>query len=87
MTDGHNHLPDLVLLESFEGNWDRYIEAVYQYFKKDFVDSRPLFRKKRMGLKKHPLENGKEATFYHFTSEGNDESDRKPDLRRCERIR
>jgi hypothetical protein len=30
---------------------------------------------------------GKEATFWHLISEGELESDRLPDLRRCERIR
>ena len=37
----------------------------------------------------HPLPviDGKEATFWHFISEGDDEAERLPDLRRCERIR
>ena len=30
---------------------------------------------------------GKEATFWHFISEGTAENDRLPDLRRCQRIR
>ena len=30
---------------------------------------------------------GKEATFWHMTSEGIDEESRIPDIRRCERIR
>ena len=39
-----------------------------------------------MGLKKHPLVDGKECTFYHITHEGKDENSRLPDLRRLERI-
>ena len=39
-----------------------------------------------MGLKRYPLIDGKEATFWHFTSEGAVEADRIPDIRRCERI-
>ncbi|MNH30689.1 hypothetical protein D3C79_909980 [compost metagenome] len=42
---------------------------------------------KRLGLKRHPVIQGKEATFWHMISEGNDEAERLPDLRRCERIR
>jgi hypothetical protein len=38
-------------------------------------------------LKRHPVEKGKEATFWHLISEGKSEKDRLPDLRRCERIR
>jgi hypothetical protein len=33
------------------------------------------------------MEQGKEATFWHMISEGHDEQNRTPDLRRCERIR
>jgi len=80
-------LPPLVLLENYNGNWTQYIEVVYAHFKQDFVDSKPLFRGIRMGLKRLPIEQGKEATFWHMTSEGKVEADRTPDLRRCERIR
>lgn len=33
------------------------------------------------------MTQGKEATFWHMVSEGKDEADRFPDIRRCERIR
>lgn len=77
-------LPPLVL---FEGDWEKYLDALYGYFKQDFIDSRPSFKGRRLGLKKHPLNKGKEATFWHFIQEGSNEDDRIPDLRRCERIR
>ena len=56
-------------------------------FKVDFIDSRPFYNGKRVGLKRYPLSQGKEATFWHFISEGSSEKDRIPDMRRCERIR
>lgn len=80
-------LPALVLFSDYEGNWERYVDALYGYFKLDFVESKPTFRGKNLGLKKQPVEKGKEATFWHFISEGSNEDDRVPDLRRCERIR
>jgi len=40
-----------------------------------------------VGLKRHPMISGKEATYWHCISEGKVEEDRLPDLRRCERIR
>jgi hypothetical protein len=46
-----------------------------------------MFPRRRLGLKRHPLTCGKEATFWHMTSTGKVEADRIPDLRRCERIR
>ena len=80
-------LPPLVLLNDHGGDWAAYVEALYAHFRQDFVDSQPLFRGRRLGLKRHPLSQGKEATFWHMTSEGTDEATRTPDLRRCERIR
>lgn len=87
MTEQNSWLPPLVLLGDFGGEWVRYVEKVYDYFKHDFVDYKPIFRGRRLGLKRHPMSQGKEATFWHFTSEGSDEPNRTPDLRRCERIR
>ncbi|MEX0684361.1 MAG: hypothetical protein WD267_04155 [Balneolales bacterium] len=79
-------LPDLIELNDSGGNWNRYIEAVYEAFKKDFVLNKPSFRGQKLGLKHHPAVNGKAYTFYHMTHSGRDEANREPDLRRCERI-
>lgn len=80
-------LPALVELSAHGGNWDNYFNAVYRYFCEDFVTSTPVFRGKRLALKRHPVINDKEATFWHMISEGEEEAERLPDLRRCERIR
>ena len=80
-------LPDLILMESFGGNWERFFAAVYHIFEQDFVLSKPDFRGKRLGLKRHPEYDGKSATFWHMISSGEVEAEREPDLRRCERIR
>lgn len=80
-------LPELIELSEFSGDFKKYLEAVYEVFTNDFVRNRPTFRGERLGLKKHPEFNGKEATFWHMTSTGDDEQNRLPDLRRLERIR
>lgn len=80
-------LPEIIELTQFGGNFDRYLEAVYELFKRDFIDRKPVFRGMRLGLKKYPLSQNKEATFWHMTSEGNDENNRIPDFRRMERIK
>jgi hypothetical protein len=87
MSDGLDWLPPLVLLPEYGGNWDCYLEAVYQYFVVDFIRSLPTFPGRRMKLKRYPITRGKEATFWHFIQEGKIEEDRIPDFRRCERIR
>jgi hypothetical protein len=80
-------VPPLEDLKNYGGDFSRYLEAIYQIFCTDFVKSKPVFVGKRLGLKRHPVIQGKEATFWHMISEGNDEAERLPDLRRCERIR
>jgi len=80
-------LPDLVLFENYDGNWGKYLNALYRYFSKDFVENKPRYKGVRLALKKHPMEQGKEATFWHLISTGKTEKDRIPDFRRCERIR
>lgn len=87
MTPDLSWLPELVLLDQHDGNWDRYLEAIYQHFTDDFINSKPNYPGKRFALKRHPVEKGKEATFWHLISEGSTEAERLPVLRRCERIR
>ena len=82
-----NWMPPLELLDEYDNNWDTYFEAIYNFFINDFVKDKPVFQGRRLALKKHPVINGKEATFWHLISEGSIESERTPDIRRCERIR
>jgi hypothetical protein len=77
---------ELLTLDQFGGGWTEYIEAVYAIFVRDFVNQPPTFRGRRFAMKRHPEFQGKEATFWHVTSEGMIEAERIPDLRRCERI-
>jgi hypothetical protein len=80
-------LPALILMRDFGGDWKAYMEALYCAFAEDFLTSPPQWVGKKVGLKRHPISQGKEATFWHFISEGKIEAERTPDLRRCERIR
>lgn len=79
------NIGSLVLKNSSE-TVEEYIDKVYQFFKNDFVDNKPRFCKK-VGLKRHPLRSEREATFWHFTTEGEIEDEREIDISRCERIK
>jgi hypothetical protein len=79
-------LPDLILFENYKGKWDAYVAAVYQHFHKDFVTSKPSFQNVPVFVRYRPPYQEKGATFWHLVSEGPEESERTPDLRRCERI-
>lgn len=80
-------LPDLVNLNDYNGDWDRYIQVLYSFYKLDFIDSKPIYEGKRLAVKRHPVSYGKDATFWHIISSGRSEDSRFPDLRRCERIK
>lgn len=79
-------LPALITLEEHAGNWDRYLKVIYGHFRRDFVLSQPRFKGSRVGIRRKPDDQDKEATFWHLISEG-EEDERYPNLRRCERIR
>jgi hypothetical protein len=87
MTSLPDWLPPLVALADYGGDWERYLAALYDFFRQDFVDDKPLFEGKSLAVKRLPTSQGKEATFWHLISEGRQEEERLPDLRRCERIR
>lgn len=79
-------LPELLLLEDYGGNYERFIQAVYVVFQRDFVKYKTKFRGEELRLKRHPIYQDKAYTFYHMTHKGEDEQNREPDLRRCERM-
>ncbi|MCL4481866.1 MAG: hypothetical protein M1445_04480 [Bacteroidetes bacterium] len=79
-------LPELILLENFGGNYENFIQAVYLVFQRDFIKHKTKFRGEELRLKWHPIYQDKAYTFYHLTHKGEDEQNREPDLRRCERI-
>ena len=80
-------LPPLERLDDHGGDHSRHLEAVYALFRRDFVESRPVFRGLPVGCRKTPVKEGKEAGFWHMVSEGNADSDRELAPQRCERIR
>jgi hypothetical protein len=80
-------LPEKILLENYNGDWQKFENAVYEAFYNDFVKTKPIYRNIRLGLKKYPLIDGKEYTFYHFVTEGKNENQRIQKEDRMERIR
>lgn len=79
-------LPDKVVRSDFNNDAE-FVEACYLFFWADFVKDCPQFRNTRMGLKRIPIRGGKEATFYHMTTTGEDEDNRTLEVDRSERIR
>jgi len=86
MSGGCGELPPLICLEDCDGNWGKYINKVFAVFYRDFIESQPKYNNKWVRCRREPIFQGKEAGFWHCTSTGDQEDQRKPDLRRCERI-
>lgn len=87
MLNSFDWLPDLVFLKDYNNDWTAYLDALYVFYKSDFLDSNPKYKNQKVGVKRLPIENGKVSNFWHLIQEGQKEKDRIPDLRRCERIR
>jgi hypothetical protein len=75
-----------VRLQDYRGDWTLFCNATYAIFRRDFIQSRPRFRGLLVSCRRDPIEDGKEAGYWHCTSEGVDEQSRTPAIRRCERI-
>ena len=81
------NLPELMLLDSYENDWDLYINAVYEEFKKDFILNSTYYDDMKIGLRTEPIEREKVATFWHLVSVGAIEDQRSIEIERCERIK
>ena len=77
-------LPHKIFLEDYRGDYKRYIDAVYAVFERDFIRHKTRFGSHKLNLKYNPLFQDRAYTFYHITHTGEVESERIPDLRRCE---
>jgi hypothetical protein len=70
----------------FGGNWDQFINIVYAVFKRDFINTRPIYKTLPVNHDTRIID-GREAGFWHIVQK--DEplvKERVPDLRRCERV-
>ncbi len=84
-------LPKIVECEDYN-KWNEYLDSIYEIFKKDFIDSRPIFEGKFVNFRKEPVDEKYEHAFIHLTHKKNElclsdnPNDRIPDPRRAERI-
>ena len=87
MTDRPDWLPSPIERKQDGGEWEPDEEVLSAVFCADFLSAKsPLYQGEPVRLKREPRFKGKEASFWHVTSEGSDEQNRIPDLRRCARL-
>jgi hypothetical protein len=80
------NLPPLVLFNQYP-SYEEYIEAVYAYFRHDFLKNKVLYLNKPIICYPDPKELGKEASFWHLITKDTNNHGRPIDFRRSERIR
>ena len=87
MMNNNCWLPNLEYYEQYN-SWPEYQNALYEIFKSDFINDKPIFKGKRVNIRKYPTEHGIEEAFFHITCQDYlKNGNRVPDFRRCERIR
>ena len=68
--------------------WTEYEDQIYAIFEEDLIVNPPYFDGLPVQIRKYPLEFGRENAFWHVTCcDFYKESNREPDIKRCERIR
>lgn len=86
MSDTPEWLPEALRYNDFNGDWDKFLAAVYEVFERDFKKSSPRYEDYPITYDSR-IENGKEAAFWHIIQKTDIKArDKVPDLRRCERI-
>lgn len=60
-------LPKKIYLAEYGGNYERYVDAVYEVFERDFIRHRAMFGSHGLRMKYHPEFQGRAYTFYHMT--------------------
>ena len=86
MTEQADWLPEMVRLSNYDGDAEKYLDAVFAVFYRDFIMSQPKYEGKWVRCRRDPIVDGKEAGFWHCVSEGPDEATRTLAFERCERI-
>lgn len=79
-------LPSKIESKMFNGNIDAYNEALYKLFKRDFIDNTTYFNQKPVDIIHQDYYNGKERTYWHIVSEGDEDANRTPISTRAEKI-
>lgn len=79
-------LPDLIELSDCGGDWEAYLEKIYNIYLEDFHRRPfPMYGQDTVSAKKIPELEGKSRTFWHMTGDGED-AVKTPNLSRCSKI-
>ncbi len=86
-----NYIPKQVFLADFNGDWNAYLEHLYEVFKQDFLTSPVVFNNKVVNIIRETIFDGKERSFWHIISDSQAgapicDNNRIPNLDRCSKL-
>jgi hypothetical protein len=85
--DKVNWLHEIISISEFEGNWDSYLETVYDKFKYDLVTRGAVYCNTLVRLTNEgKYDSGKLILFWHIIQKEGKKGIREPDFARMERI-
>lgn len=76
-------LPSRLEWKMFRGDATRYKNALYSVFKRDFLSGDLQFQGKNVDIIHEEFFEGKERSFWHMISDGNEDTDRELNIERC----
>lgn len=79
-------LPKLELYNEY-GDWQTYIDALYEIYLNDFIRNPIYINGKRIKQRREPQYLSKDKAFWHICYGNDDHPSHNPDFRRLERIR
>ena len=76
-------LPTRLDWSMFRGDSNRYLDALYKIFKRDFIDNPIIFNGKPVDIIHEKYFRDKERSFWHIISEGEEDANREINVERC----
>ena len=64
-------LPKLECFDNYKNDWTLYEAALYNIFRKDFIDSKPSYKNIEVNIKHYPIKFDKEEAFLSALKELN----------------
>lgn len=82
----NNIIPSKIESSFFRGDMNAYKEALYKIFCRDFVNNDIYFQGKKVDIIHEKFFEGKERSFWHIISEGDEDINRTPISWRAETL-
>ena len=84
MSCKNNYLPSEIDLNLFSGDIQSYTDTLYKIFHRDFIEQTITYNNKPVDIIHEKYYNGKERSFWHLISDGDEDINRTPHSTRAQ---